>query len=137
VVNISSLGGHLSKKTGPIAGLHDAENMLNELSEVNILHLRPTYFFENLLSSIGTIKGFGVNGTPMSGDKAIPMIAAWDVGAYAAQRLLALDFSGHTTQELLGARDLSMNEVTAILGKAIGNPELPYVQFPGEQEERN
>ncbi len=47
--------------------------------------------------------------------------------------LLALDFSGKQTRELLGQRDLSMDEATAIIGKAIEKPDLKYVQLPGEQ----
>lgn len=136
VVNLSSVGAHLTRKSGPILGLHDQEERLNELQDVNILHLRPTYFMENLLGNIPTIKGFGANGAPISGERSIPMIATRDIGEYAARRLLALDFTGHTTQELLGPRDYSMNEATSILGQAIGNPELPYVQFPGDQAQQ-
>jgi hypothetical protein len=32
--------------------------------------------------------------------------------------------------ELLGERDLSLAEVAPILGRAIGKPDLKYVQFP-------
>lgn len=52
VVNLSSQGAHLPDKTGPIAGLHDQEERLNKLECVNVLHLRPTYFMENLLMNI-------------------------------------------------------------------------------------
>lgn len=133
VVNLSSIGAHLTRKSGPIVGLHHQENRLNELSDVNILHLRPTYFMENFLTGIGMIKQMGVYGAPMSGERAIPLIAAQDVGEYVAQRLLALDFMGYSTRELLGSRDYSMEEATAILGKAINREGLPYVQFPSDQ----
>jgi len=49
------------------------------------------------------------------------MIATRDVGDYAAQRLLDLDFSGKQTRELLGERDLSMAEVTAAIARALAN----------------
>jgi hypothetical protein len=61
------------------------------------------------------------------------MIATRDVGDYAAQRLLHLDFSGKQTRELLGERDLSMTEVTAVIARGIGKPDLRYQQFPYEQ----
>ena len=48
----------------------------------------------------------------------------------AAEWLLALDFKGKQTRELLGQRDLSMNEATSIIGKAIEKPDLEYVQLP-------
>jgi uncharacterized protein YbjT (DUF2867 family) len=63
------------------------------------------------------------------------MIATRDIGAYAADRLLKLDFNGKQAQELLGERDLSMIEVTSAIARGIGRPELRYVQFSYEQVE--
>jgi hypothetical protein len=61
------------------------------------------------------------------------MIATRDVGDYAAQRLLDLDFSGKQTRELLGERELSMAEATAVIARGIGKPDLRYEQFPYDQ----
>jgi hypothetical protein len=61
------------------------------------------------------------------------MIATRDVGDYAAQRLVDLDFSGKQTRELLGERDLSMVEATAVIARGIGKPDLRYKQFPYDQ----
>jgi uncharacterized protein YbjT (DUF2867 family) len=61
------------------------------------------------------------------------MIATRDVGDYAAQRLLDLDFSGKQTRELLGERDLSMTEATAVIARGIGKPDLRYQQVPYDQ----
>ena len=61
------------------------------------------------------------------------MIATRDIGAFAADALLKLNFSGKQTQELLGQRDLDMNEATAIIGTAISKPDLQYVQLTPEQ----
>jgi hypothetical protein len=58
------------------------------------------------------------------------MIATPDVGDYAAQRLLHLDFSGKQARELLGERDLSMTEATAVIGRGIGKSDLEYKQLP-------
>ncbi len=136
VVSLSSMGAQLPEKTGPILGLHDLEQRLNKLDNVKILHLRPSFFMENLLTGIDAIKNMGANGSPLRGDIEIPMIATQDIGQFAAERLLKLDFSRHTTRELLGERDLSMNEVTKILGKAIGKQDLAYVQFPYSDAEK-
>lgn len=133
VVNLSSVGAHLAERVGPINGLHDQEQRLDRLAGVHVLHLRPVSFMENTLFNVGLIKQAGINGTPLRADLAIPLIATQDIAAVAARRLLALDFSGKTTQELLGPRDLSMAEATRILGQAIGKPDLPYVQFPYEE----
>ncbi|MHB8483897.1 MAG: SDR family NAD(P)-dependent oxidoreductase [Nitrospiria bacterium] len=136
VVNLSSVGAHLPEKVGPITGLYDQEQRLNQLKEVQVLHLRPTYFMENLLWNIGLIKNMGINGTSLKGDILIPMIATRDIAADSAERLLHLDFSGKSARELLGQREISMNEVTEIIGKAIKKPGLKYIQFPYEDAEK-
>ncbi|PYV40596.1 MAG: hypothetical protein DMG06_19755 [Acidobacteria bacterium] len=64
------------------------------------------------------------------------MIATRDIAEIAAQLLLRLDFSGQSTRELLGQRDISMQEATRIIGKAIGKEALAYVQFPYQQAEQ-
>ncbi|MBI3604825.1 MAG: SDR family NAD(P)-dependent oxidoreductase [Nitrospirae bacterium] len=136
VVNLSSVGAHLSEKVGPVTGLYDQEQRLNQLKEVHLLHLRPTYFMENLLWNAGLIKNMGINGTSLKGDISIPMIATRDIAADAAERLLHLDFSGKSTRELLGQRNISMNEVTEIIGKTINKPGLKYMQFSYEESEK-
>jgi uncharacterized protein YbjT (DUF2867 family) len=59
-----------------------------------------------------------------------PMVATRDIGAYAARRLAARDFTGFSTQELHGQRDVTMKEVTGVVGNAIGKPGLSYMQVP-------
>ena len=58
------------------------------------------------------------------------MIATRDIGAAAADALLQLAFRGKQAQELLGQRDLTYTEVATIIGKAIGKPNLGYMQVP-------
>ena len=135
IVNLSSLGAHRPDKTGPILGLYDQERRLNWLKEVNLIHLRPTFFMENLYNSIPLIKVKGINGTPLKGDLAIPVIATKDIAKVASEYLLGLDFEGVLIRELLGQRDVTMIEMTRILGKAIGMDTLEYVQFSLEDAE--
>ena len=132
VVSLSSLGAHLPDKTGPIKGLYDQEQRLNQLDAVHILHLRPTFFMENTLMNIEMIKNMGINGGYIRGDLPFAMIATQDIAQVAAERMLERDFSGRTVRELLGPRDISMDEVTRIIGAKIGKPDLPYVFFPRE-----
>ena len=136
VVNLSSIGAHLAEKVGPIKGLHDVEQRLNKLEGTHVLHLRPTFFMENLLMNIQMIKTMGIHGTPLKADVALPMIATRDIAAEAAERLLRLDFKGKVVKELLGPKEFTMAEITAILGKAIGKEPLPYVQFPYDDAEK-
>jgi len=132
-VHLSSYGAHVPEGTGPVTGLHSSEQKLNAISDLNVLHLRAAYFMENNLAAIEMIRGMGIFGHTLLHDLKLPMIATRDVGDYAARRLLDLDFSGKQTRELLGERDLSMAEVTAVIARGIGKPDLRYQQFPYDQ----
>ncbi len=129
VVVLSTLGGGLSASTGPILGLHEFENAVRGIAGLSAVILRPTYFMENQLGSIGLIKHAGINGSAMRPDTRLPMVAARDIAGVAAEVLSAPTFTGITVREILGPRDYSMQEATAILGAAIGKPDLAYVQF--------
>lgn len=132
VVNLSSVGAQHAKGVGPVNGLHDQEQCLNKLNGVNVLHLRPAYFMENLLWQAHLIKQMGMMGGPINGEVKFGMIATHDIAAYAADHLLKLDFTGKSFQELQGQRDVSYEEVARVLGKAIGRPDLKYVKFSPE-----
>jgi len=132
-VNLSSYGAHVPEGTGPVTGLHSSEQKLNAIRDLNVLHLRAAYFMENNLAAIEMIRGMGLFGHALRPDLKLPMIATRDVGDHAAQRLLDLDFGGKQTRELLGERDVSMAEVTAVIGHGIGKPDLRYEQFTYDQ----
>lgn len=129
-VTLSSIGAQHAEKTGPIVGLHNMEQKLNSIANLNVLHLRPGYFMENLLMSIPPLRSMGALPGGMTGEMQMPWIATKDIGAYAATRLAARDFSGSSTQELHGQRDISMKEAATVVGKAIGKPNLGYMQVP-------
>lgn len=131
VVNLSSIGAQHAKGTGPIVGLHNQEHKLNRVAGLNVLHVRAAYFMENLFMSAEPLRSMGVLPGGLRPDVPIPWIATKDIGEYVASRLAACDFSGSTTQELQGQRDISMQEAAAIVGNAIGKPGLAYVQLPG------
>lgn len=133
VVSLSSIGADKSSKTGPVVGLHNLEQKLNQVDGANVLHLRAGYFMENTLGQAGAIHAFGKTIGPLRPDLKLAMIAAHDIGAIAAEELLTKKFKGKQTRELLGQRDIDMTEVTRILGKAVGKPDLAYVQAPDDQ----
>src|ERR1700674_1325509 len=132
-VHLSSYGAQVAEGAGPVSGLHSSEQKLNAIGGLSVLHLRAAYFMENNLAAIGMIHGMGLFGNALLPDLKLPMAATRDVGDFATQRLLRLDFSGKQTRELLGERDLSMTEATAVIARGIGKPDLRYQQFPYEQ----
>jgi uncharacterized protein YbjT (DUF2867 family) len=133
VVALSSFGADKSDKTGPVAGLHYLEEKLSRVAGLNTFFVRAGYFMENTLAQIGIIKAMGVAAGPLRAELELPMIATRDIGAFVAERLARLDFSGVQAQELLGQRDISMAEVAGIIGRAIGRPQLSYVRVPNDQ----
>lgn len=136
VVSLSSQGAELPDRTGPIKGLHDQEERLNKLENVNILHTRPTYFMENLLTFIPMIKIMNMAGSAIRGDVKFAMVATKDIAKFVAERLVKRDFSGKSVRDILGQRDVSLSEAIQIIGNKIGKPELKYGQFSYEDAEK-
>ncbi len=133
VVTLSSIGADKASGTGPVVGLYQLEQKLNQIANANVLHLRPGYFMENSLPQVNAIRMMGSATTPLRADLKLPMIATRDIGAAATDALLNPSVHGKQTRELLGQRDLTYAEVTTIIGQAIGKPGLQYVQAPDEQ----
>jgi uncharacterized protein YbjT (DUF2867 family) len=133
IVSLSSIGADKPSGTGPVVGLHNLEQKLNQVKSANVLHLRAGYFMENTLGQAGAIRMMGSTIGPVRPDLKLSMIATRDIGAAAAEALLHPDFHGKSTQELQGQRDIEYIEATAIIGKAIGKPNLGYVHAPDDQ----
>jgi uncharacterized protein YbjT (DUF2867 family) len=131
VVNLSSYGADLDKGTGFILGAYDVEGILNELADVSITHLRPTYFYYNLYIFVDMIKEMGFIGANYGGDDKLVMVAPVDIAAVAAEELVILD--AVQTIRYVASDDLSASEVAHRLGAAIGKPDLKWVTFTDEQ----
>ena len=129
-VALSSVGAQLPEGAGPVSGLYAYEERLKRVPGLNLLSLRAAYFLENFLMNLGMIQSAGMFAGLVEGDVSLPMIATRDIGVRAAEALQRLGFSGFQTQELLGARDYTMKDAAAIIGKAIGKPDLTYTKAP-------
>jgi uncharacterized protein YbjT (DUF2867 family) len=133
VVNLSSVGAHRENGVGPVSGLHLAEEALNTLTDVNIKHLRPAYFYQNLFSNIGLIKHAGIIGSNFNVmDNKFGIVDPADIAAVAIETLLQLNFTGHTVR-YIASDEVSTNAIASEIGKAIGKPELAWVSFTNEQ----
>lgn len=129
VVLLSSQGAHLLDGAGPVSGLAELEQALRSIEGLDVRALRAGYFMENLYASVGMIQQAGINGSSLRGDVRFPVVHTRDIAAVATQRLLDLNFTGHSHEFVAGAADLTMVELTATVGRAIGKPDLPYVEF--------
>lgn len=133
VVALSSIGADKSTGTGPVLGLHNLEQKLNQIQGANVLYLRAAYFMENTLPQVNAIRMMGSVAGPLLPDLKLPMIATRDIGAVAVDSLLHPSGSGKQTRELVGQRDLTYTEVATIIGHAIAKPNLKYIQVPDDQ----
>jgi len=88
VVVLSSVGAELSSGTGPVVGLHNLEQKLNQIGNANILYLRCAYFMENTLPQVAAIRQMGSAAGPLRPDLKIPMIATRDIANVASDILL-------------------------------------------------
>lgn len=136
IVNLSSLGANHAEGFGPINGLHDNEERLNQLDAVNVLHLRPTYFMENHLPAQEMARKMGFYGSAIREDVKISMIAAQDIAAVAASRLINMDFQGKSVVEIMGPKEYTMPEITQIIAPIVEKPDLKYVPFSYEDAEK-
>lgn len=132
VVNLSSIGAHMPDGCGPVSGLFYVEKALNELRDVNVKHLRPGFFYTNLLSNAGMAKHMGVIGGNYGEGATLTLVYPGDIAEVAAEEMLNLDFSGKSIRYIM-SEEKSTNEIAAVLGKAIGKPDLAWVNFSDEQ----
>ena len=131
VVNLSSIGAHMADGCGPVSGLFFAEKALNALMGVNVKHLRPGFFYPNFLANIGMIKHMGIIGGNYGEGTKLVLVHPDDIAEAAAEELLGLSFSGKSVRYVT-SDEKTTDEVAAILGKAIGKPELPWINFKDE-----
>ena len=131
VVLLSSLGADQVEGTGPIKGLHFAEEELKRAG-TKLSSIRASFFQENLANNIDAGKNAGIFPSfAASADYAYPMVATKDIGALVAATLLAppaksenVDlvgpaYSNRQAAEKLGAR----------LGKTLKIIDIPADQF--------
>ena len=125
VIHLSSFGADLDHGTGFILGAHQAEAILNELTEVAITHVRPTSFYYNLFGFIGQIKHTGRIAANYGADDVIPMVAPVDIAAAIADEIgLPAE---HRKIRYVSSDEPTGHEVAAQLGAAIGKPDLHWV----------
>lgn len=133
VVNLSSIGAHMPDGAGPVTGLASVEKNLNALHGVNIKHLRPGYFFDNLLGNTGMVKHMNIIGSNFGGkDFKLIIAAPADIAEVAAEELLKLDFTGQSVL-YIASDEKGTDDIAKAIGVAVGKPELPWVTFSNEQ----
>jgi len=130
VVVLSSWGAHLPQGTGFIVGSYEVEQLFNMLPGIAITYLRPCSFYYNLYHYIGMIKTAGFIGTNFGGDDKVVMVAPRDIADAAAEEIITP--SGSRVR-YVASDERSYNGIAAVLGAAIGKPDLQWKTFTDAQ----
>lgn len=130
VLYLSSYGAHLPSGTGYITGSYKAENILNQLSDIHLTHIRPTYFYYNLLHFISMIKQAGFMGNVFGGNDKLAMVAPQDIADAIAE---AITKPKADKIIYVASDDRTCNEVAQVLGNAVGIPSLQWKVLPPQQ----
>jgi uncharacterized protein YbjT (DUF2867 family) len=134
VVNLSSWGADNPEGCGPVTGLYFVEQELNKLQSlgISVTHLRPGYFYTNLLHSISLIKSAGIIGMNYAIDTELVLIHPTDIAKVAAIALVEENKSTEKNFRYIGSDQATLSAITTMIGNAIGINNLPYIQFSDE-----
>jgi uncharacterized protein YbjT (DUF2867 family) len=132
VVELSSIGAHMRRGAGPIDGIAYLEEKLEAVGGLNLLFLRPSYFFNNLYSQADLVKKAGIFGANHGGQEKLVLTDTDEIAAIATDALLNLNFTGRSIKYIAND-ERTGDEIAAVLGEAIGKPGTPWVVFTDEQ----
>jgi len=132
VVNLSSIGAHMPDGCGPVSGLYRVEQALNALEGVNVKHLRPGFFYYNFFANIGMIKHMGIIGGNYGEGAKLVIADTSDIADVAADELANLTFTDKSVRYIV-SDEKTTDEIATILGKAIGKPDLKWINFTDEE----
>lgn len=131
VIYLSSYGADLESGTGFIVGSHRSEQILNRLTDVSVTHMRPGYFYYNLLGFTGMIQHQGVMGANYGGEDRLVMVDPADIAEAIVKE--TGEPATHRKVVYVASDDRTASEIAAVLGRAIGKPDLQWLTFTSEQ----
>ncbi|MEO7801742.1 MAG: NAD(P)H-binding protein [Ginsengibacter sp.] len=131
VVELSSYGAHLEKGTGFIVGSHYNEEAFDNLKDVVVTHIRPGYFYYNLLNFASMIKHAGFIGANYGGDDRLLVVSPKDIASAIADEIT----QPATRNKIVyvASDDRSCSDIAKVLGEAIGKPGLEWKTLTNEQ----
>lgn len=126
MVLLSSIGAQHPSGTGPIAGLHYAEQHLGNLTSTRFTFLRAAYFMENFATALGALPN-GILPSFIPADFEFDMVATKDIGNAAAALLLERHV-GNQVVDIAGQRGsfaTAAQIFSRLLNKPISVAETP------------
>lgn len=98
IVFLSGFAAHHDRGSGPLAGLHDAELLLEAVPGLRLSSIRAGYFYENVFPVLSVVKDAGVLPSFFPADLPVPMVGTRDIG------LLAADLTNAYVELITGIR---------------------------------
>lgn len=136
VIHLSSIGAHTDQGVGMLAAHHRVEKILGELPEtVSIKTMRPVGFFYNMFAFIPVIKNAGAIIQNYGGNDKEPWVSPLDIADVIVEEM-EKPFNGRSVR-YIASDEISPDEVAAVLGDAIGKPDLTWKVISDEQFEDN
>lgn len=131
VVMLSSVGADKDGGTGPVTGVHNIEQIYNNLDNVSLTFLRAGYFFINYFNDVPLIKGAGIIGANYPANTTIPLVHPEDIATAVVEELQKETPGKNVSYIVSDVR--TTGDIAKVLGTAIGKPELPWVEFSDDQ----
>lgn len=129
VVFLSSIGAHLTEGNGIIRVFNEVETMLNKPENTAITFMRPTSFYYNLLGYLAMAKqGFIAANY---GEEKIIWVSPKDIAAAIADEIVT-PLKGSKVR-YVASDERTGSETAAVLGNAIGTPDLKWILVPDGQ----
>jgi uncharacterized protein YbjT (DUF2867 family) len=120
-VSLTAIGSDVQGPTGHFEGFYKLDQALNQLENIDLVHLRAGWFMENALAWTGSVARYGRIGWNVKPEVTLSWVATPDIAAVAAGALIdpARD---HRVVREVGSEDLTMGEVAALIGREIDRP---------------
>jgi uncharacterized protein YbjT (DUF2867 family) len=121
VVGVSALGRGTpwAEHAGYVTGSLAMDDLIAS-SGVSYRALTNPSFMDNIVRQAESIKNQGIFFSPIAGDRKLPSTATRDTAAAASRLLLDESWSGVDEVPLLGAKDLSFNDMAEIVSEVLG-----------------
>ncbi len=130
LVNMSQISAREESKS-PLARQHWLSERVLDWADVGAVHLRPTFFAENLVMfGAATIASQGKLYLPYGAEKHAPVAAA-DIARVASSILADPTLHVGERYVVTGPRNLSLAEMAGVLSRELGRP-VDYVDLPVE-----
>ncbi len=120
-VSLTGIGSDVKGNTGHFEGFYNLDQALNQLGEIDLVHLRAGWFMENLVAWTAAIAKHGSIGWSLKPDVDLSWVATQDIADTAFRELTQPTGERRVVREV-GSEDFTMPEVAAMIGREIDRP---------------